>query len=360
MNIGIITFHRAYNYGAVLQCYALQRILTIIGGQNVKVIDYINPYIEWLYKPHTGFIYVIKMLLRLRFDKIKEHILSYRIACKRKFFFDEFRMNYLNCTQEYSRQAIPQDFDRYIIGSDQMWSLDCSGGIDNIYWGNFHRPRNSKLYGFSISTNGDYRKMMTREMLKNRLANFDGISFREQMVARDFSAINKMEYPVTLDPTLLTDAEIWEPLINKEWSKRKYVAIYQIRRLKNNPLMLEKQASFFAANTGSEIIDLSNMTYSVEDFVSIIKYAQAVFTSSFHATAFSVVFRKPLVAFRLYDGKDDRYVDLLKSLDLERHLVDENSKEIQPSQIKLSDEGEFAFKQMKKNSLSYLKKILES
>ena len=45
MNIGIITFHRAYNYGAVLQCYALQRILTIIGGQNVKVIDYINPYI---------------------------------------------------------------------------------------------------------------------------------------------------------------------------------------------------------------------------------------------------------------------------------------------------------------------------
>ena len=60
MNIGIITFHRAYNYGAVLQCYALQRILTIIGGQNVKVINYINPYIEWLYKPHTGFIYIIK------------------------------------------------------------------------------------------------------------------------------------------------------------------------------------------------------------------------------------------------------------------------------------------------------------
>ena len=73
-----------------------------------------------------------------------------------------------------------------------------------------------------------------------------------------------------------------------------------------------------------------------------------------------MIFRKQLVVFRLYDGKDDRYVDLLKSLDLERHLVDENSKEIQPSQIKLSDEGEFAFKQMKKNSLSYLKKILES
>lgn len=36
MNIGIITFHRAYNYGAVLQCYALQRILTIIEGAECK------------------------------------------------------------------------------------------------------------------------------------------------------------------------------------------------------------------------------------------------------------------------------------------------------------------------------------
>lgn len=360
MNIGIITFHRAYNYGAVLQCYALQRILAIMGGQNVKVIDHINPYIEWLYKPHTGVIYVIKMLLRLRFDKIKEHILSYRIACKRKCFFDEFRMNFLNCTQKYHGQVIPQDFDRYIIGSDQMWSLDCTGGIDDVYWGNFHRNRTSKLYGFSISANGDYRNVMAEKKLKDCLSNFDGISFREQMVAKEFSGIAKKEYPITLDPTLLTDAEIWKPLINKKWSQRKYVVIYQIRRLKNKPLLLEKQASVFASNNEFEIIDLSNMTYSVEDFVSIIKYAQAVYTSSFHATAFSLIFKKPLVAFRLYDGKDARYVDLLKSLDLENHLADETSKEILPSPIKLSEIGKNAFEQMKKNSLSYLKKILES
>ena len=32
MNIGIITFHRAHNYGAVLQCYALSQVLKGMGN----------------------------------------------------------------------------------------------------------------------------------------------------------------------------------------------------------------------------------------------------------------------------------------------------------------------------------------
>lgn len=336
------------------------RLLQFWGGQNVKIIDYVNPYIDWLYRPHKGFVYVIKMLLHLRFDRIKEHIISYRIACKKKCFFERFRKHYLNCTKECNDRNIPQNIDRYIIGSDQMWSLDCCGGVDNVYWGIFLRKKSSKLYGFSISANGDYKSSIKETELINRLSKFDRISFREQMVARDFSQILKKEYPVTLDPTLLTDDKIWKPLINKDWSQHRYVVIYQIRRLKNNPLMIEKQASTFAANNGFEIIDMSDKPYSVEDFVSIIKYSQAVFTSSFHATAFSLIFRKPLVAFQLYDGKDSRYVDLLKSLDLEKHLADENTEMIIPLPMQLSAKGKAAFEQKKKTTLMYLMKILES
>ena len=31
MRVGILTFHRAHNYGAVLQCYALQKVLKNLG-----------------------------------------------------------------------------------------------------------------------------------------------------------------------------------------------------------------------------------------------------------------------------------------------------------------------------------------
>ena len=49
MKIGILTFHRAINYGAVLQCYALQETLKRM-GHNVEVIDYRQPMIEKAYK----------------------------------------------------------------------------------------------------------------------------------------------------------------------------------------------------------------------------------------------------------------------------------------------------------------------
>ena len=49
MKIGILTFHRAHNYGAVLQCYALQERLKM-AGYDVSVIDYRQPAIERAYK----------------------------------------------------------------------------------------------------------------------------------------------------------------------------------------------------------------------------------------------------------------------------------------------------------------------
>ena len=64
------------------------------------------------------------------------------------------------------------------------------------------------------------------------------------------------------------------------------------------------------------------MTYSVQNFVSAIKYAQCVFTSSFHATVFSCIFKTPFYTFQLYDGHDGRYEILLRKLKLDEHLVD--------------------------------------
>ena len=50
MKIGIITFHRAVNYGAVLQAYALQHALEGLGAQ-AEILDYRNRYIESCYDP---------------------------------------------------------------------------------------------------------------------------------------------------------------------------------------------------------------------------------------------------------------------------------------------------------------------
>ena len=63
--VGIITFHRANNYGAALQCYALQETLTSI-GYDVVVIDYRQPYIEMAYNPIR---WDILERVKIEFDK---------------------------------------------------------------------------------------------------------------------------------------------------------------------------------------------------------------------------------------------------------------------------------------------------
>ena len=57
--IGIITFHRAVNYGAVLQCFALQQALDNIGAEN-EVIDYRCEFIEkhYSYVPTVSIVHI--------------------------------------------------------------------------------------------------------------------------------------------------------------------------------------------------------------------------------------------------------------------------------------------------------------
>lgn len=156
------------------------------------------------------------------------------------------------------------------------------------------------------------------------MANFDKISLREKSNSKIVEQLTGVSLPITIDPTLLADESIWSSMINSEkWSKRDYIVTYQARPVAGNPTYLYDKASIMALQKDdTEIIDLSSMTYSVEDFISSIKYAKCVFTTSFHAVVFSMLMETPCYAVCLGDGLDVRYVDLLKNIGLEKEIVD--------------------------------------
>ena len=325
MKIGIITVHRAYNYGSVLQCYALQEYLKRL-GHDVWVIDYRQKWTEAVYKPFS--LYYI-------WHFIKQHdihaIIGYWRARKEKRYncniankiFSSFCSRNLHLTPS-CRRKVPQNFDVYIIGSDQLWSYQCVGGEDRIYLGQFQRPRNSKLIGYAISSSTGSLYKLGGEKLKRVLANFDKISLREKSNSKIVEQLTGISLPITIDPTLLADENIWNSMVDTEkWSKRNFIVIYQARLVAGNPTYLYDKASIIALQEQDiEIVDLSSKTYSVEDFISAIKYAKYVFTTSFHAVVFSLIMETPCYAVCLRDGLDVRYVDLLKNVGLEKELVD--------------------------------------
>ena len=353
MNIGIITFQRADNYGAMLQCYALQEYIKKL-GHKVEVIDYRNSNLESDHEVRFNVNLWFSFLFAgriLAFVKYIPHL--FRRQYRRKLFA-QFRNEFLNLSDSVSGNDIPIKYDRIIIGSDQMWTIGCYKKYDPVYWGQFQHDAKCKIFGYAISSKADFMMHLSIDDIRKITDSFEGLSFREKKIADIIACITGKQYPVTIDPTLLFDQELWDPLIDKKWESKKFVAIYYVRGKTESII---SDAHKYAQDNNCTVIDLSSKSYSISDFVSAIKYSQAVFTSSFHATVFSVIFNKPFNTYCLHDGNDDRYENLLKHVGLENHLLDYGSKYIAPMAL---DKGNTKKRldEYRKSSVDYLGKIL--
>lgn len=346
MKIGILTFHRAHNYGAVLQCYALKRTLEKM-GHNVWVIDYRQKHIEKIYKTFS-IQYLGNQILHPR--KALKYIKDTNVRKSQKKNFEKFQNQYLNLTKPCNR--IVDKFDYYIIGSDQMWGLHCTGGLDPIYFGEFPHPPTSKIIGYAISSNLKSIQSIEPSSLLKYTKNFHSLSFRENEIYQAVKKITNIEGRIDVDPVLLTDSSFWDTIIQSQWKREKYILVYQARYPKTNLSILMEKAKELAMKENCKVINLSNKLYSPEDFVSLIKYAQCVITSSFHATIFSIIFERPLYSVKLNDGHDGRYESLLNKIGGKDLLVECNFtptiKKIDYSEIRTQ------LAQIKQESIKYL------
>lgn len=318
MKIGIITFHRANNYGAVLQCFALQEALKQV-GYNVQIINYKQPFIESKDRIFS-FAQITKIFSKPR--KTIRYILETKHRIQVNTLFNHFRNKYLNCTTACTKNNIPQNFDCYIIGSDQLWNIECTKKIDTIFFGNFSHPKSSLICGYAISGNTKSLNQIPNEILKQYLRNFNHVSFREINLRDNVLQKTGINGRVDLDPTLLLSPNVWNKIINTNWENKKYILVYEVRRVKNKERNLDIAAVKLSQQLKCDIIHLSSYKYTPEDFVSLFKYATYIITSSFHGTVFSLIFNKPVSVVKLNDGHDNRYINLLESINATHLLCD--------------------------------------
>jgi polysaccharide pyruvyl transferase WcaK-like protein len=326
MKIGILTFHCAHNYGAVLQAYALQEKLGEI-GHDVEIIDYrpdylIDPYklpsIELKSKSPKR---IIRSLLNvLLFNKRRN---------KRIKKFNDFIHSKLNLN--FQTNIIPDNYDLYIIGSDQVWNAHITRGIDSVYWGDFLRRNDSKICTYAASL-GRF-KISDEDMprISKYLENIDKISVREYDSLDQIQRLTSKEVIEVLDPTLLIDKKRWNQLAIKNTVNNKYVLIYQVRYNK----YLKSIANKIAKQLKAKVIEvpafitrnyLFNNHYNTcpSEFISLIKNAECIVTSSFHGTVFSIIYEKPFYTVVLNDGSDNRSINLLNKLTLQDRMINVN------------------------------------
>lgn len=307
--IGILTFHRAINYGAVLQAYALKRQIEKI-GHHAQIINYKNETIEKMYSVKSFF--ACKGLK----NKIRHFLYSKNSKEKIKAFTN-FRQEYLGCNDEqtFNRDNITDTlnlFDCFITGSDQVWNPDAHG-MDLTYYLDFVSDSNKK-FSYAASFGGDKIPEEYKEGVKKSLESFAVCSVREtQGVSIIKKLINDMETRVDIDPVFLLSKEEWQSTFNIKKQTKKYVLVYSLT-FSN----LQKQITIDLYNKGYSVVMIGRprknpfpfpcqfiATAGPERFMELISNASYVVTNSFHGTAFSIIFNIPM-SIELYKGDSSK------------------------------------------------------
>lgn len=336
MKIGIFTFHRALNYGAFLQAFSLKRYLTEIGHQ-VDVVDYwpqehVDMYrffsAKWM--KNRSIVGKLKYLLNciLRYSRVK----------RRSAKMNRLQIHFLGILPQIkyssSKELAGLQYDCFVYGSDQIWwkwnNLP-DGKYDWTYWGDYVGKNVRKIsYAASmgvISPNEDEKKQIAL-----KLKNFQSISVRESGLKNFIQPLTDKPVCQVIDPVFLTSKIQWEQLAVKPKIAGKYVLLFNlmnspdaeiVAKRKSDELqcpLIEITASVNSLKFGRNIYQ----TLDAFEFIGFIKNAEFVVTSSFHGTAFSVIFEKEFysVGFKNNSG---RVTSLLTSLKLnERFLVNSN------------------------------------
>lgn len=297
MRIGILTYHRADNFGAIMQSYALMTYLQGM-GLDVEIIDYRCKAIEVHYQIFNPAILFSRKNI---FVSLKEYLnrflhVSDRLMRKRKF--ESFRSKYLKLSQSLFAIKIPLDYNVIIVGSDQVWNFHLNKGAESIYMLDFPMLNETKRIAYSASSEKNGFANVCDMVLKEKLQRFDEISVRESFLRDKIYSITGIDVPICVDPTFLLSKEHYIKLTTR-LQKRKYILVYHMTFVPEVMLLVEniakeKDLDVIEVFGGFEVKSSSRRKtdWSPIELLSYIAYAEIVFTTSFHGLALSLILEK--------------------------------------------------------------------
>lgn len=302
MKVGVLTFHRASNFGTALQACATVEALKNI-GVDAELMDYRPAYLEHTMVPRTfrkarnpKAILSIALHRVLYGHQQEEKILRFRQ------FLQEVPTSEAVCTTPAEVAELAQRYDIILSGSDQLWNERITGE-DLTYLFPFpHRKKISYASSFGVSSLSEERKAVIAPLL----ADFDHLAMREETARKLVSElIEGKELHRVVDPTLLLTKEQWQKFEqpNLKLPKGGYILTYFMIE---TPILREI-ANRLQKQTGLPVVNIkpskrqallhlgTNMMWAgPRELLSCYRGASYVITNSFHGTAFSINYEVPM------------------------------------------------------------------
>ena len=335
MRIAILTQPLRYNYGGMLQNFALQTVLRRMGHEVITLDPKRYKFSWWQHILHIVRCVVGRYLLghynnsilgRWRYD-----IMVRRLGSNTFRFIDKYikRKEYADLYND----VISDEFDAYVVGSDQVWRPEYNNNLPNMFL-DFTRNWKVRRIAYAASFGLDQWNCdkETTEICKGLLQYFDLVTVREFSGVKLCQNVFETEATHVLDPTFLLTKEDYCSLLHlnrvppSKGNLLVYILDYTEDKLKLIQSIKERyQLKPFRVNSDYEDRSLSDLSRriqpSVEQWLRGFYDADYVVTDSYHGCIFSIIFGKPFVVYANEGRGRTRFESLYGQLSLSNCMI---------------------------------------
>lgn len=373
--VGILTFHRAANYGTALQAFATEKGIKKM-SVDAQIIDYRPQYIERTLK-----------VRKIRNAKSPKEIASimvnaalYPNMAKRKAdnfkrFFQLIDIGDKVCNDVTQVESASKQYDVILSGSDQLFNRNITGD-DMTYF----LPFNHKRKVTFASSFGE-RKVSDKRVgeIASYISDFDYIGVREktaQQIMCEIRKVNPLVKSATtvLDPTFLLTKDEWCSYASNSLKLPKdgYILTYYMIE---TPL-LRSITKKLKEKTGLKVVNIKpskmqvllrqgkNLSFAGPcEFLECYKNASYVVTNSFHGTAFALNFSIPFFTSTLpvsMAGEvNSRLTDICDLFSVSHRFIDSERKLASTDVTKLFEKDtQRIINNLREHSFDYLREAL--
>jgi hypothetical protein len=351
-----MTYYRATeNYGAMLQCYALQRFLRN-AGHDAYIICYDFGEHE-IKKTLSSIIKIVNLYRIVRYIRYR-YLKAKRV--NRNFF--EFRDKYIVLSEKIYRswhelRDEPPDADVYICGSDQIWNYPDNfihrANIIHAFFLDFG-PRIVRRIAYAPSFSRNKCSEEFINYIRPLLARFDFVSVREPSGIAICKQAGYENPQCMLDPCFLLSSTDYLNLVNQNHRvniSERYIFLYILRNETIVPMNevynYAKEQNLkikYVTNQSKKLTECELLTPTIEEWIYLLKNAECVITNSFHGTIFSLLFEKkfiilPLMGRKYYTNMNERVEHILNIFNQKMRFRNSNIAEILDMDTPKIDEG---------------------
>lgn len=340
--IALISPYNEYNYGTVLQAYALQRLLDK-EGVDAAYLQY-TPVV-----PPSFWGRLKRIIVSLfRISKSNKAIVTNNGVDDYSFFHSpEFKTfvdgynDFINRRIKVSRQrynplTLPKcdEFDAFMVGSDQTWGEARYLPNSPYFLDNVSSQYPKLSYAPSIGTTHISDSYLS--VLIEKLAHFQMLSCRERTNCDILRAALGREVTYVLDPTLLLTPDDWNQIARptEGLQTKQYILCYILGEKKRISDFAEKLGKekglpvYYVVTRPIYLMKDNHLFATPESFLALIRDAAYVITDSFHGSILSVNYNTQFYSFTKREEANsvdnDRILEILSTFELSSRYKDDN------------------------------------